>query len=89
MRSSGSAPNERFGLMFALLNKLGTTYVPTGERTNDVFWQTLIGGINSKSEDELSVWRDRFQQWFAFTLVNIRSNFRTEKRQSRNTLITA
>jgi hypothetical protein len=84
---SGSAPDERFGLMFSLLNKSGTTYAPTGERTIDVFWQTLICGINLKSGDELSVWRDRFQQWFAFTLLTIRSNFHTEKKNSKNKLL--
>ncbi|KAI9685825.1 MAG: hypothetical protein M1822_004103 [Bathelium mastoideum] len=79
MRTSSLASGERFGLMFALINKLGNTYVPTGERTTDVFWQTLIGGINLKSEDNISVWIDRFQQWFAFTLLKIRSNFEMEK----------
>jgi Heterokaryon incompatibility protein (HET) len=89
MRTSGSAQNERFGFMFALLNTLGTTYTPTGERTIDAFWQTLIGGINFKSGDELSIWRERFTQWFAFTLVNIRSNFYLEKNYSGNRLKTA
>ena len=89
MRTSDSAPNERFGLMFALLNKLGTTYAPTGERTVDAFWQTLIGGVNLKSEDDFSVWRDRFRLWFAFTLIDIRFNFYTEKNHAGNKLITA
>jgi hypothetical protein len=75
--------------MFDLLNKLGTIYAPTGERTIDEFWQTLIGGINLKSEDELSVWRDGFRQWFAFSLVTIRSSFYTEKKNSKNMLRTS
>ncbi|KAF2422581.1 hypothetical protein EJ08DRAFT_619328 [Tothia fuscella] len=87
MRTSGSETNERFGLMFSLLNKLGTTYAPTGEHTIDVFWQTLIGGINSKSKDNISLWRTRFQQWFAFTLVSIRSNFYTEKKDATKRLM--
>lgn len=82
LRTSTSAQGERFGLMFSLLNNLGTTYAPTGERTIDAFWQTLIGGINLKTEDDLSLWRERFTQWFAFTLVSIRSNFYLEKNHS-------
>lgn len=89
MRTSSSVPDERFGLMFDLLNKLGTIYTPTGERTIDAFWQTLIGGINLKTEEDFSVWRDRFQQWFAFTLVDIRSTFHTEKSHAGNRLVTA
>lgn len=84
MRTSTTAQSERFGLMFSLLNNLGTAYKPTGERTIDVFWQTLINGINLQTDDDLSVWRDRFIQWFAFTLVTIRSNFYLEKNQSGN-----
>ncbi|KAL9074303.1 MAG: hypothetical protein Q9157_004425, partial [Trypethelium eluteriae] len=85
MRTSGTAPNERFGLMFAMLNNLGPIYVPTGEQTIDVFWQTLIGGINLKSDDDIAIWRDRFRQWFAFTVVNIRSKLRSEKSESSKT----
>jgi hypothetical protein len=89
MRTTGSLQNERFGLMFALLNSLGSIYPPTGERTIDVLWQTLIGGMNLKTEEDVSVWRDRFQQWFAFTLITIRSNFYVEKKHSGNILLTA
>jgi hypothetical protein len=86
MRTSGSVRDERFGLMLPLLNNLGPTYVLTGERTLDVFWQTLIGGINLKSDEDFSIWRDRFQQWFAFTLINVRSCLYEEKKSSKSML---
>lgn len=89
MHTSTTTQTERFGLMFALLNNLGRTYTPTGERTIDAFWQTLIGGINLKTEDDLSVWRERFTQWFAFTLVTMRSEFYLEKNHSGNIFKTA
>ena len=85
MRTSGTALHERFGLMFAMLNNLGATYAPTQEPTIDVFWQTLIGGINLKSDDDISIWRDRFRQWFAFTVVNIRYNLHSAKSESTKT----
>lgn len=82
MRTSESAPAERFGMMFALLDKLGAVYAATGERTIDAFWQTLIGGANLKSKDDRETWRDRFKQWFAFTLVSIRSCLHDEKKKT-------
>ncbi|CAI6331776.1 unnamed protein product [Periconia digitata] len=87
MRTSGTAQSERFGTMFALLNQLGVTYAPTGERTVDAFWQTLIGGINLKDETDISIWRDRFRQFFAFTLISIRSSFNEQKKAMANKLI--
>ncbi|RDI81402.1 hypothetical protein Vi05172_g8687 [Venturia inaequalis] len=89
MRTSTTSQTERFGLMFALLNDLGTIYAPTGERTVDAFWQVLISGINLNTEDGLDVWRQRFQQWFAFTIVSIRSRFYLEKHHAGNYLKTA
>ncbi|TLD35156.1 Heterokaryon incompatibility protein 6 [Venturia nashicola] len=89
MRTSTTSQTERFGLMFSLLNNLGTTYAPTGERTIDAFWQVLISGINLKTEDGLDIWRHRFEQWFAFTIVGIRSQFYLEKNHSGNYLKTS
>lgn len=88
MRASNSPAKERFGLMFSLLNKLGFEYTPTSERTIDVFWQTLIGGINKNSGEDDAVWRLRFQQWFAFTLTELRSSFYERKNQSGNKVFT-
>lgn len=87
MRTPGTSQTERFGLVFALLNKLGLVYSPTGERTIDAFWQTLIGGINSKDDAGMAVWRDRFHQWFAFILLSIRSTFNEDKKDLSNRLI--
>jgi hypothetical protein len=87
MRTSGTSQSERFGLMFALLNNIGAVYAPTGERTMDAFWQTLIGGINLKDEAGQAAWRERFQQWFAFILLSIRSAFFEEKKNSENRFI--
>lgn len=90
MRTSSTTPQtERFGLMFALLNNLGTTYKPTGERTIDAFWQVLISGINLTTEDDLETWRRRFEQWFAFIIVRIRTEFYLEKMHSGNYFKTA
>lgn len=89
MRTSTYVADERFGLMFSLLNDLGASYAPTGERTVDAYWQTLIGGISDKSRDSMEAWRSRFRNWFAFTLVEIRSNFWLEREHSGNRLLTA
>ncbi|QDS78035.1 hypothetical protein FKW77_003080 [Venturia effusa] len=89
MRTSTTSQNERFGLMFALLNNIGQAYAPTGERTIDAFWQVLISGINLTTKDGLDLWRHRFEQWFAFTLVGIRTQFYLEKNHSGNYLKTA
>ncbi|PVI01867.1 hypothetical protein DM02DRAFT_560828 [Periconia macrospinosa] len=87
MRTSGTAQSERFGLMFEILNRLGIFYAPTGERTIDAFWQTLIAGINLRDKADISVWRDRFYQFFAFTLVIIRAWFNEEKKDISNKFI--
>lgn len=89
MRTSTTSQTERFGLMFSLLNNLGTTYTPTGERTIDAFWQVLISGINLKTADGLETWGQRFEQWFAFTIVGIRTELYLEKNHSGNYLRTA
>lgn len=89
MRTSTTSQTERFGLMFSLLNNLGTTYTPTGERTIDAFWQVLISGINLKTADGLETWGQRFEQWFAFTIVGIRTELYLEKNHSGNYLKTA
>lgn len=80
MRTSTSVVDERFGLMFSLLNDLGVSYAPTGERTIDAYWQTLIGGIVDKSNESIELWRSRFMNWFAFTLVEIRDEFSDQKK---------
>jgi hypothetical protein len=87
MQTSGTSQTERFGVMFPLLNALGIVYMPTGERTMDAFWQTLIGGINTKDDADISVWRSRFHQWFAFVLLTIRYNFNEAKKDSTNRII--
>lgn len=91
MRTSTTSQTERFGLMFSLLNNLGTTYPPTNERTIDAFWQVLISGINLKTNDGLDIWRQRFEQWFAFTIIGIKHNSTSKRtiqgiisRQHRN-----
>ncbi|KAF2671842.1 hypothetical protein BT63DRAFT_452349 [Microthyrium microscopicum] len=89
MRTSGSVQRERFGLMFKLLEQLGPIYSHTGERITDVFWQTLIGGIETTNEEDFALWRTRFQNWFAFTLGQMRANFYLEKTHSGNKLMTA
>lgn len=76
MRRGGSRANEKFGLMFALLNELGQIYHPTNERTLDVLWKTLIGGLSSK-EDEAE-WRQRFYVWFVHNLCLMRETMAIE-----------
>lgn len=88
MRTSTSAADERFGLMFSLLETLGSSYAPTGERMIDALWQTLIGGITKKPDEDLALWRTRFQYWFAFILCDIRSTLLNEKNHSGNKLYT-
>lgn len=86
VNTSTTGAQEHFGLMFALLNDLGTTYTPTGERTIDALWKTLLGGAattkRSAEEDTDAAWRDRFYHWFALTYLCIGSDLRTQKNSS-------
>jgi hypothetical protein len=66
--------------MFALLNSLGTSYKPSSESTIDAFWKTLLGNYHVKDTTASeAVWRARFDQWFAFILLTVRSNLKEEK----------
>lgn len=76
MKTSTTSLQERFGLMFQLLDGAGTTYEPTGERTVDALWITLLGGATLATGDA-AVWRDRFYHFFALTFLSIRSGLRS------------
>ena len=82
IETSTTESQEHFGLMFALLNDIGTMYAPTGERTMDALWKTLLGGATSKSEEHTTVWQDRFYHWFALTYLCIGSDLRMKKNSS-------
>ncbi|GIZ48285.1 hypothetical protein CKM354_001135300 [Cercospora kikuchii] len=73
MVTSTTAAQERFGMMFALLDDLGTTYKPTGERTMTAFWKTLLGGAHAASKESDAVWESRFFHYFAFIYLMMKS----------------
>jgi hypothetical protein len=79
MDTSTTSAQERFGVMFAVLDGFGTTYAPTGERTMTALWKTLLGGATAGSPDGSDVWEQRFYNYFAFTYLLLLS-YLTDKR---------
>jgi hypothetical protein len=84
--TSTTAAQERFGVMFGLLDHFDMDYPATGERLVDAFWQTLIGGHNVKSGDSMLKWRHRFQVFFAHTRRKIFSELDREAGGEKNVL---
>jgi molybdopterin converting factor small subunit len=83
IRQSSSINQEHLGLMFNLLNSIGTTYPPTGERTLDVLWQIFICGLQNPSPEEKEAWRNRFIHFFAFTIGTLRASIYLEMHGDR------
>ncbi|KAI5359217.1 putative heterokaryon incompatibility [Septoria linicola] len=79
MTTSTTAAQERFGLMFALLDDIGQSYGPTGERSMTAFWKTLLGGSTLMEGEEDSTWQHRFFYYFAFLYLMMRADL-TEAR---------
>jgi hypothetical protein len=82
--TSTSATEERFGIMFGLLDHFETTYPVNGEPVADAFWQSLIGGHNVSSTDSTHRWRLRFQLFIAFKMRDIRETIRSAKKSAES-----
>ncbi|KAF2753755.1 HET-domain-containing protein [Pseudovirgaria hyperparasitica] len=72
MRTCWTDNKERFGDIFPVLEQMGPIYKPTGERTADAFWKTLIGNIQSQSANDDEAWGESFRLYLSFSLWQIR-----------------
>lgn len=79
MRTSTTGVQEKFGLMFGLLDGMGAVYTATGERPMDALWKTLLGGATLTDENS-SIWRHRFYNFFARTYLDNRSTLEAKKK---------
>jgi hypothetical protein len=82
MKTSSTASQERFGMMFGLLDQIGKFYTPSGERSTVVLWKTLLAGAVAADSETTATWQSRFNNFFALRYLDIRSILRPIRESS-------